>query len=1212
MQGLGASICQGSRWLAKSLSVFALVQLGLSSPVLAAPPGVGDLIINEYSSDNDANGADYLELLVLTDGLDLRGLRISDNELVAGVFNNNESVLVFGQDAYLSSVPKGTTLAIYTIVTGVTTDTITDPTASDWKLVLVPGTGITVEIDGLGGSINAGLSTGGEALYVYLPGADGTSAGTDNVYLDFVSFESDGGEPPAGFTDINLPSVADNGYYTGNTAIGNDTASNWVVYDGPPPIASATPGEANPSQDLAGLRGGIANAGIITSCPPTLGTSVGTATSTAISATDTDGTVTGIAITSTPVPGISLSAIVPATTLGGTATAQLDISASTALGNYSVVLTFTNNDPTPQTSTCTITVAVNPLAGTRIRDIQGAGHVSPLFNPTTGVGLAVTDVPGLVTAVRTNGFYFQDPAPDSDPNTAEGIFVFTGSAPTVTVGSSITVSGTVGEFRPGCSSFNCTSTSSGFANLSTTQIASPTITAVAPLGTVTATVIGSGGRVPPTEIFSDDATGTPPSVETGGAFDPASDGVDFYESLEGMLVRVNDARVVGPTVTFGAGGPNNVEVYVLGDNGANATGANTRGGINIRPNDLNPERIVFNNALQTLPEVGVGTVFPGAVDGVLDYSFGKFLFYPINPLPVPVSNPPLPEVAAGSFAGELTVAAFNVENLDPGDGTRYDQLASVIVNNLRSPDILNLEEIQDNNGPTNDGIVAADQTLHTLITAIQTAGGPLYSFRQVNPAPGNLDGGEPGGNIRVAFLYRADRVTFVDRYDGTSDLSTTATQAQNVGGPILSLSPGRVDPNNTAFLNSRKPLAGEFEFQGRKVFVVGNHFNSKGGDQPLFSRFQPPTLLSETQRLQQATVVKGFVDSILAIDPLANVIVLGDLNDFESSPPLTILKGTSLFNLVERVTPDDRFSFIFTGNAQVLDHLLSSVNLAAVATSQDFIHVNPEFVGSPTDHDPFVVRFDIPSTATQWRIATTGDLNSDGKVDILFRNRLSGDNAVWLLDGTTFLSAPLLDSVTDLNWRLEATGNFNSDTQVDLLWRNQVTGENGVWFMNGTTFVSGDLIAGTPDLNWEIVGTGDFNSDTKVDILWRNRATGENGVWLLDGVTFLGGFLIEPLADLNWAIVGTGDFNSDAKVDILYRNRVTGENAVWFLDGFTYLTGAYIPSVTDANWTIGGTADFNGDAQVDLLWRNLLTGENAVWLMNGITYLEAAPLPPTN
>ncbi len=232
-------------------SLVAVVPFGPSA--LAAVPVPGDVIVNEYAADNLTASNDFFELLVLADDVDLRGLRVSDNELVGGVLNVNESVLVFGTEAYLASVPKGTTIAVWIGSDPVVTDTVTNPSAGDWSMTLAAGTGYTLSTDGLGGSLNGGLSTSGEALYVYLPGPDGTSAGTDNVYLDFVSWEADAADAPAGLTDLNLPSLADNAYFTGNTAAGADGAANWTRYDAPAP-APASPGNPNPGQDLSGLR----------------------------------------------------------------------------------------------------------------------------------------------------------------------------------------------------------------------------------------------------------------------------------------------------------------------------------------------------------------------------------------------------------------------------------------------------------------------------------------------------------------------------------------------------------------------------------------------------------------------------------------------------------------------------------------------------------------------------------------------------------------------------------------------------------------------------------------------------------------------------------------------------------------------------------------------------------------------------------------------
>ena len=94
-------------------------------------------------------------------------------------------------------------------------------------------------------------------------------------------------------------------------------------------------------------------------------------------------------------------------------------------------------------------------------------------------------------------------------------------------------------------------------------------------------------------------------------------------------------------------------------------------------------------------------------------------------------------------------------------------------------------------------------------------------------------------------------MSFVDRAGGTS--TTPVGVTAGASGPELTVSPGRIEPASGAFTASRKPLAGEFTYNGRKLFVVGNHFNSKGGDEPLFGRFQPPALVTEAQRVQQAS-----------------------------------------------------------------------------------------------------------------------------------------------------------------------------------------------------------------------------------------------------------------------------------------------------------------------------------------------------------------------
>lgn len=562
-----------------------------------------------------------------------------------------------------------------------------------------------------------------------------------------------------------------------------------------------------------------------------------------------------------------------------------------------------------------------------IREVQGAAHVSPLNGDLVRVS-------GIVTATYSRGFYLQDPTPDNNPATSEAVLVFTSSAPTVTRGDSVSVVGRVSEFRPG-----------GDAdNLTVTQLGSPTVTVVAHGVAVPAPVlVGPGGRRAPGAVRAD----APGDVEASANFNVTTNALDFYESLEGMQVRVVDSVASGPTNSFG-------ELSVLpGGQGSPRT---VRGGVRYTYNDANAERVILDDTITPMPAADTGDLLPGPVDAVVDYSFGNFKFN-VLAAPTVVDRGPVREVTRNQRKGELAVATYNVENLDPADpDEKFDRLAAGIVTSLASPDLLTLEEVQDNNGATDNGVVAADQTYAKLIEAITRAGGPTYQFRQIDPA-NKTDGGEPGGNIRVGFLFRTDRgLSFVDRPGGGAD---TAVGVKRTGffQAALTASPGRIDPTNPAFEASRKPLAGEFRFNGKTLFVVANHFNSKGGDQPLFGRFQPPTRSSEIQRHAQATAVKNFIDDIRDVNPLANVIVLGDINDFEFSETINIIdRDLFMWDLPKLLPPAERYTYVFDGNSQVLDHILISLPLLLRGIDYDIVHINAEYSDQASDHDPQIVR----------------------------------------------------------------------------------------------------------------------------------------------------------------------------------------------------------------------------------------------------------------
>ena len=571
----------------------------------------------------------------------------------------------------------------------------------------------------------------------------------------------------------------------------------------------------------------------------------------------------------------------------------------------------------------------------RIHDIQGTTRLSPL------AGQKVTDVAGIVTGVRTfgssRGFWIEDTAPDADPATSEGVFVFTSSKPTVAVGDAVTVTGSVSEFVPG---------GAAGGNQSVTEIVKPTVTVVSSGNAVPAPVVVDAKSVPSAYTPAGDAAASG-SVNALPLL-PRKYALDYYESLEGMNVQVKNVRVVTATDPF-----TELWVTVKPHEHKNRRGGAVYGSYTAQ----NTGRLQIQSlgAVADFPAANVGDSIEGATTGPLDYNqFGGYTLVASELGPLKHGGLKR-ESTRKQSRGELAVATYNVENLDPSD-TTFAAHAAAIVNNLQSPDILSLEEIQDNNGATKDGTVAADQTVKKLIDAIVAAGGPAYDWRSIDPVD-LADGGEPGGNIRQVFLFNPARVSFTDRPGG--DATTAVGVTKDHGKAALTLSPGRIDPTNAAWTNSRKPLAGEFVFRGRTVILIANHFASKGGDQGLTAQFQPPARSSETQRHLQATAVNTFVKDILKVQKNADVIALGDINDFEFSDTAKLLEnGGALWSAIKSLPTKERYSYDYQGNSQVLDQILVSPSISRGCDfDYDSVHINSEFNDQISDHDPQVLRF---------------------------------------------------------------------------------------------------------------------------------------------------------------------------------------------------------------------------------------------------------------
>src|SRR5207249_2827271 len=120
--------------------------------------------------------------------------------------------------------------------------------------------------------------------------------------------------------------------------------------------------------------------------------------------------------------------------------------------------------------------------------------------------------------------------------------------------------------------------------------------------------------------------------------------------------------------------------------------------------------------------------------------------------------------------------------------------------------------------------------------------------------------------------------------------------------------------------------------------------------------------------------------------------------------------------------------------------------------------------------------------------------------------------------GSSLASSALITPVSDNNWTIRGVGDFDGDGRADILWRNTVSGENAIWFINGTTVASTALFQ-TVDPTWLIAGVGDYDGDGRADILWRQPSTGQNAIWLMTGASMASSALIQAVPDTHWTIV---------------------------------------------------------------------------------------------
>ncbi len=630
-----------------------------------------------------------------------------------------------------------------------------------------------------------------------------------------------------------------------------------------------------------------------------------------------------------------LSILLASAVLGGAGATYLsaevnEVSAAEVKTEVVAPATTDKNDVTPA-GTASAAQVTAPKEVKNIGEVQGESHQSPLVGKEVVINnVVVTKTDG------DKGFYVQDKVSDNNPRTSDAVYV--ASKDKVESGDLLKVKGIVKEgYMEEYSVKQGQTFKKPAGSLTVTQIINATITKLGKAELPKALNIS--------EKMPKDVVDNTPTK-----YIPETEALDYWESLEGMLVEVTKPKVTGPQYKG--------DIYVLpGD--YKGQKLNNIGGVNLRPGVQNTEVLPVTVGNKFVAKAK--DYFNENITGVVTY---KNRTYKIDPNSVPkLQDGGLKREVSKIYPAEdkLTIASYNIENFSANNNghdetpeEKVDKIANSFINEVHSPDIITLIEVQDNNGGVNDGTVDGVKSGEKLAQRIKSLGGPDYKYTEIAPVDGK-DGGKPGANIRVAYLYNPKRVTLIGKEKGGSEEA-----ARFVNGH-LEKNPARIDPTSVHFEKVRKSLAAEFEFKGERIVVIANHLKSKLGDDAIYGSNQPSVENTKAKRIEEAKILNAFIKEGLRQNPNLKFVLTGDFNDFEFSDSVKTIVGNELVNLMAEHEQGDRYSYFYRGSNQSLDNILISKNIKDKVVFSP-VHINASFMeehGRASDHDPVVVQIDF-------------------------------------------------------------------------------------------------------------------------------------------------------------------------------------------------------------------------------------------------------------
>jgi parallel beta-helix repeat protein len=215
----------------------------------------------------------------------------------------------------------------------------------------------------------------------------------------------------------------------------------------------------------------------------------------------------------------------------------------------------------------------------------------------------------------------------------------------------------------------------------------------------------------------------------------------------------------------------------------------------------------------------------------------------------------------------------------------------------------------------------------------------------------------------------------------------------------------------------------------------------------------------------------------------------------------------------------------------------------------------------------------VVALAGNWVISGTADFTGDCNNDILWTMPGTTNVLLWTMQGPSFICSNWLRALSNSasSYGIAGTGDLNGDGKADLV----ITNAFGtiIRLMNGTNWIQDIPLSNAPPAsNAQIVGVGEFTGSEQADILWRDYTTGSNFLWIMQGTNVLGTTNLAKLGDTNWRVQGVGDFNGDGIADIVWRHAVTGSNEIWLTSNplSTNYTPVILSQLANLNWAIAG------------------------------------------